>query len=119
MNKSLELSCVVTGNKTIYAGDFLNKKIAEYGNEENLIKFYICKEVKAYLKKKYKISDIRKVLTVSNLIPLPSNEIINHLESKYSVRKSENTIANTITEFTYNKSDTDVEEFITKYIINS
>jgi len=55
---------VVTGKVTSYAGEFLAKKIEEYGNEANLTKFYVCKEVKALLKKGYKVKDIKKILDV-------------------------------------------------------
>ena len=64
MVKSKKVTCVVTGKTTAYAGEFLQKKIEEYGNEANLTKLYISKEVKALLKKGYRIKDIRKILNV-------------------------------------------------------
>jgi len=118
MTKTKTLTCVITGNNTIYSGEFLNKKIEEYGSEEILEKRYVCKEVKSFLKKRYKIKDIRKVLSVDDKIPLPDNETIIFLETTFnSSINTENSASTTITEFTYNKSDKDVEEFINRYII--
>ena len=53
MVKSKKVICVVTGKSTAYAGEYLQKKIEEYGGEAALDKFYICKEVRALLKKGY------------------------------------------------------------------
>lgn len=121
MSKTKTLKCVVTGNETVYAGEFLNKKIQEYGSEEKLEKYYISKEVKAFLKKRYKIKDIRKVLAVSDKIPVPADDIIQFLETQFKdtpLSQSADTSFN-ISEFTNNKSDEDVDLFMRKYIIQS
>ena len=118
MSKTKTLVCVVTGNSTVYSGEFLQRKIDEYITEDNLDRLYVCKEVKALLKKKYKITDIRKVLSVDQSIPLPQDIVIAELERMYNDGLStENSIASKITEFTSNKSDPDVEEFVRKYIM--
>lgn len=118
MSKSKTLTCIVTGNTTIYSGDFLNKKIEEYGTEDKLEKYYISKEVKSFLKKKYKVKDIRKILSIKEDTPLPSEEVIKFLEMQFNNSlNTENAISSTVTEFTNNISDKDVEEFMNKYII--
>jgi len=116
MSKSKILKCIVTGVETMYAGDFLNKKIEEYGSEQLLEKYYVSKEVKSLLKKRYKIKDIFKILNTPTISL--SDDIITYLENMYRDIKVAN-IGETmnISEFTNNNSDKDVETFITKYII--
>jgi len=122
MLKSKKVTCVVTGKTTAYAGEYLQKKIEEYGNEANLDKFYICKEVRALLKKGYKVSDIRKILDVpADVDPLPV-DIVNEIEKDYQktsfkVNDTNSQSLSTITDLTYDKSDEDVESFINAYII--
>jgi len=122
MVKNKKISCVVTGKVTAYAGEFLAKKIEEYGNEANLTKFYVCKEVKALLKKGYKIKDIRKILDVPvDADDLP-DDVVKEIEKDYQKGNFKNTetynqTLSTITELTYDKSDPDVETFINNFII--
>jgi hypothetical protein len=119
MSKTKNLKCVVTGAETMYAGNFLSKKMEEYGSEENLEKYYVCKEVKAFLKKHYTISDIRKVLQVDLTTTLPSKDVISFLETQFKDQhnlKSTLDLTN-ISQFTNNLSDKDVEDFIHKYIM--
>ena len=122
MVKNKKISCVVTSKVTSYAGEFLTKKIEEYGNETNLTKFYVCKEVKALLKKGYKIKDIRKILDVPADVDELSNDVIKEIEKDYQKTNFKNTdtsnqTLSTITELTYDKSDPDVEDFINNFII--
>lgn len=122
MVKSLKISCVVTGKITIYAGEFLTKKIQEYGNEDSLIKFYVSKEVKALLKKGYKIKDIKKILDVpADIEDLPT-EVIIEIEKDYqktSYKTTNSQSLSTITELTYDRSDPDVEIFINNFILKT
>ena len=124
MVKSLKISCVVTGKSTAYAGEFLAKKILEYGNEGNLIKFYVGKEVKALLKKGYKIKDIKKILDVPADIDDLPDEVTKEIEKEYQKTSYKTTDTNsqslsTITELTYDRSDTDVETFINNFILKT
>lgn len=123
MNKTKKLTCIVTGKSIVISGEYLDKKIAEYGDEQIMDKTYVCKEVKAFLKKGYKILEIRKLLNVSEDEDLPSKEVIELLESEYQktaikVNDLSNAM-NTLTAFTYNKSDEDVEQFINKHILKT
>ena len=120
MAKTKKITCVVTGKQTIYSGDFLQKKIDEYGSEEKLNEMYICREVKSFLKKGYKVVDIRKILNVDDKTPLPNDETLTSIEDaflKVSILKDHPTFNEALTCFTYNKSDNDVENFINQYII--
>ena len=122
MAKTKKITCVVTGKQTMYSGDFLQKKIDEYGSEEKLNKMYICREVKRFLKKGYKIIDIRKILNVDDSTPLPNDDILTAVENEFlkvSILKDHPTFNEALTSFTYNKSDKDVEKFINQYIIET
>lgn len=122
MNKSLNLKCVVTGSSTVYAGNFLQSKIDEYGSEQQLIEQYVCKEVKAFLKKGYSIVDIRKLLNVSEEEDLPEKAIIEKLEKQYNKdaikMANPSTTPKPLTDFTYNRSDDDVAQFMSTFILN-
>ena len=73
-----KLVCNITGKETMYSGDFLQKKIDEYGSEEQLNKLYISREVKSFLKKGYKIPDIRKIMNIDEQdSSLDKNQILN------------------------------------------
>ena len=122
MLKSKKITCVVTGKSTAYAGEFLQKKITEYGNEAALDKTYICKEVKALLKKGYKINDIRKILDVpADVDPLPQDVVdlieLDYQKTSFKVNDTNSQSLSTITDLTYDKSDEDVEVFINTYIM--
>jgi len=122
MPSTKKITCVITGKPTVYSGDFLQKKITEYGSEENLNKFYICREVKTFLKKGYTPIDIRKIMNIEESFPLPEEEIINYITEQYSkptLIKDRPVFNEALTGFTYNKSDPDVEFFINEYIIKS
>ena len=73
------------------------------------------------LKKGYNIIDIRKILNVSEEEDLPTKEIITALEADYQkspfkTNDATSSIAS-LTSFTYNKSDLDVEYFINNLIL--
>lgn len=119
---SKKLTCVVTGKSTVYAGAFLQKKIQECGSNEDIEKYYICREVKAYLKKGYKIVEIVKILNVPGDFDLPPLDVINKIESKFKgeyLTQTDSTALSSITSLTYDKSDPDVEMFINTHIIKT
>ena len=124
MFKSKKIVCIVTGKPTTYAGEFLQKKILEYGDEATLDKLYICKEVKALLRKGYKIGDIRKILNVPADTDLIPKEICDLIEKDYQksfikLNDTSNEALSTITTLTCDSSDEDVENFINTYIISN
>lgn len=118
MRKTLKIKCIITGKENLFSGDYLSKKVEEYGDEESLKTKYICKEVKSLLVKGYKVTDIRNVLDVSKDVKIPDQGIIDEIENKYKkVGLKMPTSSDHLTGFTYNKSDSDVEFFIKEYII--
>lgn len=122
MNKSKKVTCIVTGKSATFAGKYLESLIAEYGSEEILDREYICKEVKAFLKKGYKILDVRKLLNVPADEELPPKEVIEKIEKEYqktAVKVNDTNLHNVVTSFTHNKSDEDVENFINEFIIKT
>ena len=122
MPTTKKIKCVITGKETIYSGDFLQKKINEYGSEEELLKYYICREVKSFLKKGYKVDDIRKIMNIDDSTELPDQEVLENIQNmfgKVSILKDNPSFNDALTGFTYNKSDKDVENFINDYIIKS
>lgn len=124
MVKSKTVTCVVTGKTTTYAGDFLKKKLEEYGDENKLNKLYVCKEVKALLKKGYKVKDVRKILGVPVDEDEVPKDVVKLLESEYQktafkVNDTESQTLSTISTLTYDKSDPDVETFIKTFILKT
>ena len=122
MVKSKTVTCVVTGKTTTYAGDFLKKKIEEYGDEKTFESLYVSKEVKALLKKGYKIKDIRKILGVPNDEDEVPKDIAKRLEnefqkSQFSISDTESSTLSAVSTLTYDKSDPEVETFINNFII--
>ena len=38
--KTLKVKCFITGEESIFSGDYLNKLIERYGSRENILKYY-------------------------------------------------------------------------------
>lgn len=119
MVKSIKLKCVITGKESFFSGEYLNKKIKEYGCIESLEKYYVSREVKTLLSKGYKITEISNILNVDSGNIEIDIETVDYIESKYKKTKLKiPTVSENLTGFTYNKSDPDVEIFINNHIIN-
>lgn len=120
MGKSLKIKCNITGKESFFSGEYLTKKIDEYNGIENMEQLYISRDVKTLLKRGYNINEVRNILNVNDDIPLPGEEIIKEIEDKFSKNGFKlPTINESLTGFTYNKSDKEVEVFINKHIIKS
>jgi len=118
MRKTLKIKCIITGKENFFSGDYLSKKIDEYGDTESLEKYYICREVRSLLAKGYKIDNIRNLLNVSNDVIVPDSDTIKVVEDKFKkISLKLPTVNECLTGFTYNKSDSDVESFMNEYII--
>tara|TARA_R110000772_G_scaffold72195_1_gene157620 strand:- start:141 stop:512 length:372 start_codon:yes stop_codon:yes gene_type:complete len=119
MRKSLKIKCIVTCKESFFSGEYLTKKIKEYGSIESLEKYYVSREVKTLLNKGYKIDEIINILNVSSDIVIPHPDVISTIESKFKKTGLKlPTVNENLTGFTYNKSDPDVEVFINSHIIN-
>jgi ABC-type transport system substrate-binding protein len=122
MVKSKKIVCVLTGKTNLYSGEYLQKKIQEYGSEVNLNKFYICKEAKSLLKKGYKVNDVRKILDVPLDAEPLSKDILEYVEKEFqktAIKINDTTYdsLSTVSDLTFNKSDPDVEQFINNIIL--
>jgi|TARA_R100000482_G_C5110935_1_gene140528 hypothetical protein len=118
MRKSLKLKCIVTGKDSLFSGDYLKKKIEEYGDVESLEKLYVSRDVKTLLRRGYGINEIRNILNVSEDVNLPDKNIIDEVESKFKISGLKlPTFNDNLSGFTYNKSDKEVENFINNHII--
>lgn len=49
--KTLKVKCFITGEESIFSGDYLNKLIERYGSRENILKYYITYRAKNFLLK--------------------------------------------------------------------
>tara|TARA_R110002012_G_scaffold314358_2_gene526998 strand:- start:358 stop:732 length:375 start_codon:yes stop_codon:yes gene_type:complete len=119
MIKSLKLKCIVSGKESLFSGDYLKKKIDEFGDLDNLQKLYISRDVKTLFKRGYGVDEIKNILNISSDIETPSADIIKLLEDKFkggSLKMP--TINEHLSSFTYNKSDPEVESFINNHIIS-
>ena len=119
MIKSLKLKCIVSGKESLFSGDYLKKKINEFGDLDNLQKLYISRHVKTLFKRGYGVDEIKNILNLSNDMPTPSEEIIKLLEEMFKSNSLKMpTFNENLSSFTYNKSDPEVESFINNYIIS-
>lgn len=119
MIKSLKLKCIVSGKESLFSGDYLKKKINEFGDLDNLQKLYISRDVKTLFKRGYGVDEIKNILNLSNDMPTPSEEIIKLLEEMFKSNSLKMpTFNENLSSFTYNKSDPEVESFINNYIIS-
>lgn len=113
--KSLKVTCVVTGKQTMYADQYLQKKLEEYGGQQNLLKYYVCREVRALLKKGYGVKEIVKILNVPGDFELPPPDVIKEIEKDYTKNEyntnTTNGILSGIADLTNDKSDPDVDNF--------
>ena len=116
MKKTTKIKCVITGKETIFTEQYIKKKIDQYGTEENFRKLYVSRDVKSQLKRGSKIDDIVKLLGINcNLSDNSKSEIEEYY--KDSIYRDMSSLNETLTAFTFDKSDPDVENFINKYII--
>lgn len=57
-----KVACIITGKTTPLTREYYDKKVAEFGSEENLQQTYICKQAKSMVKRGYTIEEIQDVL---------------------------------------------------------
>lgn len=113
--KSLKIACVVTGKTTLYGDQYLQKKLEEYGGQENLLKYYVCRDVRTLLKKGYNVKEIVKILNIPADFELPPSDVIKEIEKDYTKNEyntnTTNGILSGIADLTNDKSDPEVENF--------
>lgn len=101
------LICLVSGNKYTFSKEYFDKKVEEYGNVEDLKKYFVVKKVKSYIERGYNIQEIRNILSVTaDDLPGPDSQDIKDIVNYYSVRKD--TTKRAALNFATHKSDPDV-----------
>jgi len=105
------LICIISGNKYTFTKDYFNKKVEEYGNVEDLKKYFVIKKVKSLIERGYSVQEIRNILNVTdeNLPSSDSQDIIDII-NYYNVRKDVTKKA--ALNFATHKSDPDVAVLI-------
>jgi uncharacterized protein YfbU (UPF0304 family) len=104
--------CHVTGKKYIFAQAYYDKKVEEYGDINNLRKYFVVKKVKSLIERGYNAQEIRNLLAVtdSGLLPVDCQQIKDIMA--FHKVKVENISKRTSTNFATHKSDPDVATFI-------
>ena len=105
------LICLISGNKYTFAKEYFNKKIEEYGNVEDLKKYFVTKKVKSLIERGYSVQEIRNILSVVDEdLPGPDSQDIKDILNYYGVRKDVTKKA--VLNFATHKSDPDVAVLI-------
>lgn len=118
--KTLKVKCFITGEESIFSGDYLNKLIERYGSRENILKYYITYRAKNFLFKGYTIPEIRKILLLKKTeLEDPSSpkgiELIKYwqdqknLKVKYKMKDQKDNVS-------FIKTDPEVKDFINNWI---
>lgn len=103
--------CIISGNKYIFAKDYFQKRVEEYGDIDTLKKYYVTRKVKSLISRGYNATEIRNILAVnsSDLIDVESQEVKDVME--YHILRRDTIKTNTFN-FATHKSDPDVASFI-------
>lgn len=118
-SKTLKVKCFITGEESIFSGDYLKKLVEKYGSRENLLKYYITFKAKSLLFKGYSIPEIRKILVLKKIeLQDPDSEegldLIKYWQDqktkglKFKVKDAEKNVS-------FTKTDEDVKNFINKW----
>lgn len=103
--------CIISGNKYIFAKDYFQKRVEEYGDAEALKKYYVTRKVKSLISRGYSVVEIRNILALNipDLVDAESQEVKDVME--YHVLRRD-TIKTNSFNFATHKSDPDVASFI-------
>lgn len=73
-----QLICIISGNKYLFAQEYYNKKVEEYGSVDDLKRYYVSKKVKSLLSRSYSVQEIRNILSIdaSTLLPVDDQRIL-------------------------------------------
>ena len=107
---SRKIVCVISGKSYTFAKDYFQKKVEEYGDEDNLKKYFIT-----LLNKGYSVNDVRNILDVRDdkeLSDSDSEEVKSMIEFHRVRNKGKNKRVSNTLNFATLKSDADVAAFI-------
>lgn len=74
MSITNKIQCNITKLWYGISQDRKEKLIKKYGSEEELIKKYICRDARTFIKQGYEISEIQQLVANKNLQPKQQNE---------------------------------------------
>lgn len=109
-----KIRCQVTGKVYTFNPDYFASKAEEYGDTDNIKKYFITKKAKTFLDRGYSIQEIRNILNItdSDLHPPDSQEMTELIEfHKVKSNITAKKVASTLN-FATHKSDPEVLEFI-------
>jgi hypothetical protein len=103
---SKKLSCIITGKTIVINDDYYQKKVREFGSEDDLTQRYTCRQAKNLLIRGYSVEEIRTLLKVDKKMATISEEIIKVIRQE----NSEDTVV--FDAVSIKKSDPEVAAFI-------
>lgn len=106
------LICLISGNKYVFAADYFNKKVEEYGDVDTLRKYFVTKKVKSLIARGYDVQEIRNILNIDDReLPTSSSQEVKDIINYHNVRQ-DGTQKRTSMNFATHKSDPEVSVFI-------
>ena len=114
--KTKKLKCVITGKKLFATKDYYEKKIAKYdGDEDKMIRSYMCKEAKRLLQQGYNVEKTRQLLNIdaTDLEDVPDEIVAEAINSKkLYFRDSPSSQVQGIVNNTLHQTDPEVSTFL-------
>ena len=107
--------CLITGQTVLMGKDYFAKKAEEYGGEDSLKKHYISKKAKSLVRRGYSVSEIRKILNITEPgLPGEDTESIRDIISYHKSEKQSVSAKRleSAQNFMMQSSDEDVKAFI-------
>jgi hypothetical protein len=71
MSSSLEVTCIISGISRKLFGDFLKKKISDYGSSEILLKSFVSREARGLLRQGFSPEEVQQKLLPKDKQPFP------------------------------------------------
>lgn len=65
--QKLKVTCAITGITYYFKGEYLQKKIHEYGGVDNLLAYFTVKKVHKYLNRGFNVQEIRNILNIKDV----------------------------------------------------
>lgn len=119
--KTKKLKCVVTGKKLFATKEYYEKKIAKYdGDEDKMIRSYMCKEAKRLLQQGYTVEKTRQLLDIdsSELQDVPDAIVAEAINSKkLYYRDSPSSQVQGIVNNTLHQTDPEVSAFLQRIAV--
>jgi hypothetical protein len=76
-----KVTCVITGKSFNFNNEYYQKKVTEFGSEDELQKKYVCRQASGLLNRGYSIDEIRDLLKVDKKVPVIDKEILDDIKN--------------------------------------